>query len=69
MAKFDILTVFCQISRKIENEPLKKLESIEKEKLENLKNKLDTIEHLDQLDDELSKVYSKGISSIFHTKS
>ena len=47
---------------------MKKLESIEKEKLENLKNKLDTIEHLDQLDDELSKVYSKGISSIFHQK-
>ena len=47
---------------------MKKLESIEKEKLENLKNKLDTIEHLDQLDDELSKVYSKGISSIFHTR-
>ena len=50
------------------NEPWKKLESIEKEKLENLKNKLDTIEHLDQLDDELSKVYSKGISSISRTK-
>jgi len=47
---------------------VQKLESIEKEKLENLKNKLDTIEHLDQLDDELSKVYSKGISSISRTK-
>ena len=44
----------------MEIEPRKKLESIEKEKLENLKNKLDTIEHLDQLDEELSKVYSKG---------
>ena len=66
MARFNIFTLFCKISRKIENEPLKKLESIGKEKLENLKNKLDTIEHLDQLDDELSKVYSKGISSISH---
>ena len=48
----------------LKNEPRKKLESIEKEKLENLKNKLDTIEHLDQLDEELSKVYSKGNGSI-----
>jgi len=40
---------------------VQKLESIEKEKLENLKNKLDTIEHLDQLNDELSKVYSQDL--------
>ena len=65
---WNFLIIFFKFPYEFEIEPWKKLESIEKEKLENLKNKLDTIEHLDQLDDELSNVYSKGISSIYFGK-